>query len=134
SFFAQASTFLFRSSSKASVASQVLSKMQKLMRDRFVYSQGLQCNCLLATLGNQDDVRQRLVLNAQYEQFVQHMWESIIAESSELLVPVFDTERPIVSTSDMFRKLNLAGRLSSLARLAFYECRTRTIMLKRQNC
>jgi type III restriction enzyme len=32
---------------------------------------------------------------------VQHMWESIITENTESLVPVFDTERPIVSTGDM---------------------------------
>jgi type III restriction enzyme len=32
---------------------------------------------------------------------VQHMWESIIPENTESLVPIFDTERPIVSTGDV---------------------------------
>ncbi len=32
---------------------------------------------------------------------VQHMWESIITENTESLVPIFDTERPIISTGDM---------------------------------
>ena len=52
-------------------------------------------------LFNQDDVRRRLVVTLNLSKVVQHMWESIITENSESLVPVFDTERPIVSTGDM---------------------------------
>jgi type III restriction enzyme len=49
----------------------------------------------------QDDVRRRLVVTLNLSKIVQHMWESIITENTESLVPVFDTERPIVSTGDM---------------------------------
>ena len=52
-------------------------------------------------LFNQDDVRRRLVVTLNLSKVVQHMWESIITENSESLVPVFDTERPILSTGDM---------------------------------
>ena len=52
-------------------------------------------------LFNQDDLRRRLVITLNLGKIVQHMWESIIPENSEALVPVFDTERPIVSTGDM---------------------------------
>jgi type III restriction enzyme len=52
-------------------------------------------------LFNQEDLRRRLVVTLNLSKVVQHMWESIIAENSESLVPVFDTERPIVSTGDM---------------------------------
>ena len=52
-------------------------------------------------LFNQDDVRQRLVVTLNMSKVVQHMWESIITENTESLVPIFDTERPIISTGDM---------------------------------
>ncbi len=32
---------------------------------------------------------------------VQHIWESIVPENTESRVPIFDTERPILSTGDM---------------------------------
>jgi type III restriction enzyme len=51
--------------------------------------------------GNQDDLRRRLVITLNLGKVVQHMWESIISENTESVVPVFDTERPIVSTGDM---------------------------------
>ena len=49
----------------------------------------------------QDDVRRRLVVTLNMSTIVQHMWESIITENTESLVPVFATERPIISTGDM---------------------------------
>jgi type III restriction enzyme len=52
-------------------------------------------------LFNQDDLRRRLVVTLNIGKVVQHMWESIIPENTESMVPVFDTERPIVSTGDM---------------------------------
>ena len=52
-------------------------------------------------LFNQDDVRRRLVVTLNMSKVVQHMWESIITENTESLVPIFDTERPIISTGDM---------------------------------
>ncbi len=52
-------------------------------------------------LFNQDDLRRRLVVTLNMTKVVQHMWQSINTENTESLVPVFDTERPIVSTGDM---------------------------------
>jgi type III restriction enzyme len=52
-------------------------------------------------LFNQEDLRRRLVITLNMSKVVQHMWESITTENTESLVPVFDTERPIVSTGDM---------------------------------
>jgi type III restriction enzyme len=52
-------------------------------------------------LFNQDDLRRRLVITLNLGKVVQHMWESITSENTESLLPVFDTERPIVSTGDM---------------------------------
>ncbi|MGH7798224.1 MAG: BPTD_3080 family restriction endonuclease [Candidatus Binatia bacterium] len=52
-------------------------------------------------LFNHDDLRRRLVITLNLGKVVQHMWERISSENTESLVPVFDTERPIVSTGDM---------------------------------
>jgi type III restriction enzyme len=52
-------------------------------------------------LFNQEDLRRRLVVTLNLSKIVQHLWESIIAENTESLAPIFDTERPIVSTGDM---------------------------------
>ena len=49
----------------------------------------------------QDDLRRRLVVTLNLSKVVQHMWESITPENTDLLVPIFDRERPIVSTGDM---------------------------------
>lgn len=52
-------------------------------------------------LFNQDEIRRRILITLNMSKIVQHMWESIIPENTESLVPVFDTERPIVATGDM---------------------------------
>jgi len=52
-------------------------------------------------LFNQDELRRRLVITLNLGKVVQHMWENIGSENTESLVPVFDTERPIISTGDM---------------------------------
>jgi type III restriction enzyme len=52
-------------------------------------------------LFNQDDVRRRILITLNMSKIVGHMWESIIPENTESLVPIFDTERPIISTGDM---------------------------------
>ncbi|MGH8546941.1 MAG: DEAD/DEAH box helicase, partial [Gammaproteobacteria bacterium] len=44
-------------------------------------------------LFNQDDVRRRILITLNMGKIVQHMWESIIPENTESLVPIFDTER-----------------------------------------
>jgi type III restriction enzyme len=66
--------------------------------EEFVASDKIQ---ITPPLFNQDDLRRRLVVTLNLSKIVQHMWENIIAENTESLAPVFDTERPAVSTGDM---------------------------------
>jgi type III restriction enzyme len=75
----------------------LLARLIRLMEE-FVASGKID---IVPPLFNQDDLRRRLVVTLNLGKVVQHMWESIITENSEALVPVFDTERPIVSTGDM---------------------------------
>ena len=66
--------------------------------ERFIGSERLRITpALFAT----DDLRRRLVLTLNMSRLVQHLWEAIRFENTSALVPVFDTERPIRSTSDM---------------------------------
>src|SRR6185437_7753375 len=50
---------------------------------------------------NKDDKRRRLVLTLDMTKVVQHLWEAIRYENALTLEPIFDSERPIRSTSDM---------------------------------
>jgi type III restriction enzyme len=53
-------------------------------------------------LFNEDDKRRRIVITLNMTKVVQHLWEAIRFENALTLEPVFDTERPIRSTGDMF--------------------------------
>jgi type III restriction enzyme len=53
-------------------------------------------------LFNQEPLRRRVVLTLSMRKIVQHIWEAINFNNALRLVPVFDTERPIRSTKDMF--------------------------------
>ena len=75
----------------------LLARLIRLMEE-FVQSSKVQ---ITPPLFNQGDLRRRLVITLNLGKVVQHMWESIIAENTESFVPVFDSERPIVSTGDM---------------------------------
>jgi type III restriction enzyme len=75
----------------------LLARLIRVMEE-FVASGKIQ---ITPPLFYQDDLRRRLVVTLNLSKIVQHMWESIIAENTESLVPVFDRERPIVSTGDM---------------------------------
>ncbi len=48
-----------------------------------------------------DDLRRRILLTLNMNRVVQHIWEAIRFENTLQLTPVFDTERPILSTGDM---------------------------------
>jgi type III restriction enzyme len=48
-----------------------------------------------------DDLRRRILLTLNMNRVVQHIWEAIRFENTLQLEPVFDTERPILSTADM---------------------------------
>jgi type III restriction enzyme len=52
-------------------------------------------------LFNQDDLRRRIILTLNMNKVVQHIWEAIRCENTTALEPVFDPERPILSTGDM---------------------------------
>jgi type III restriction enzyme len=52
-------------------------------------------------LFNRDELRRRIVLTLNMNKIVQHIWEAIRFENTERLEPVFDTQRPILSTADM---------------------------------
>jgi type III restriction enzyme len=52
-------------------------------------------------LFSQEPLRRRIVLTLNMNRIVQHIWEAIRFENTQALALVFDTERPIRSTSDM---------------------------------
>ena len=52
-------------------------------------------------LFNRDDLRRRLVITLNMTRLVQHIWEAIRFENAEAMEPVFDRDRPILSTGDM---------------------------------
>ncbi len=56
---------------------------------------------IIPPLFNEDDLRRRIVLTINMSKIVQHIWEAIHFENTERLVPVFDADFPIRSTSMM---------------------------------
>ncbi|HLQ45657.1 MAG TPA: DEAD/DEAH box helicase family protein, partial [Planctomycetaceae bacterium] len=52
-------------------------------------------------LFNADEVRRRIVLTLNMTKIVHHIWEAIRCENTERLEPVFDSQRPILSTANM---------------------------------
>jgi type III restriction enzyme len=50
---------------------------------------------------NQDEMRRRVLLTVNMDRIVQHIWQEIRFANTEQLVPVFDTQRPLLSTADM---------------------------------
>lgn len=52
-------------------------------------------------LFNTDELRRRIVITLNLTTIVQHIWQAIRFENSQMLVPVFDTDHPIRSTGDM---------------------------------
>jgi type III restriction enzyme len=52
-------------------------------------------------LFNQDKVRKNILLTLNISRIIQHFWVAIKDQNAEVIVPVFDSEKPIRSTSDM---------------------------------
>jgi type III restriction enzyme len=52
-------------------------------------------------LFEQDETRRRVLYTLNMTRIVQHLWEALTFENAEAIVPVFDKERPIRSTSDV---------------------------------
>jgi type III restriction enzyme len=50
---------------------------------------------------DQDDGKRRVLLTLNMSKVVQHIFEAILFENTESLIPVFDRERPVRSTADM---------------------------------
>jgi len=53
-------------------------------------------------LFNRDLRRRRILLTLNMNRIVRHLWKEIRHENAQMLAPVFDSERPIRSTGDMF--------------------------------
>lgn len=53
------------------------------------------------SLYDQDELSRRILLILNMNRIVQHIWEAIRFENTSQLAPVFDTQRPLMSTTDM---------------------------------
>lgn len=56
---------------------------------------------ITSNLFNRDKVRRNILLTLNISRIIQHFWVAIKDQNAEILSPVFDSERPIRSTSDM---------------------------------
>lgn len=52
-------------------------------------------------LFNQDEKRKRILILLNMNKVIQHIWNEIIPDNTEMLMPVFDKENPIRSTGDL---------------------------------
>jgi type III restriction enzyme len=52
-------------------------------------------------LFHQDNSKRKILIILNMNKIIQHIWSEIRAENTEKLTPVFDTERPIRSTTDV---------------------------------
>ncbi|MEW6536925.1 MAG: type III restriction endonuclease subunit R, partial [Candidatus Auribacterota bacterium] len=52
-------------------------------------------------LFNHSEIKRRILLTLNMSKVVHHIWGAIRSESTEAVVPVFDSEKPIRSTGDM---------------------------------
>ncbi len=66
--------------------------------EKFIGSKKIQID---PPLFNQDDLRRRILITLNMNKIVQHVFEAIRFENTESIEPVFDTERPIRSTSNV---------------------------------
>ena len=56
---------------------------------------------IIPALFNSDDLRRRLIITLNMTRLVQHIWEAIRFENAETVEPMFDRDRPVLSTGDM---------------------------------
>ena len=68
-----------------------------------------------------DDLRRRLIITLNMKKLVQHIWEAIKFEQASTIAPVFDRDRPILSTGDM-RAWNTRKPLGSAVRSHINYC------------
>ncbi len=66
--------------------------------EKFIYSEKI---VIKNPLFNQDESRKRILIMLNMNKVVQHIWNEIRSVNTEALMPVFDKENPIRSTSDI---------------------------------
>ena len=49
----------------------------------------------------QDELRRRIIITLNMSRIVQHVWDTVRQENTEKLMPVFDRDHPLRSTTDM---------------------------------
>ena len=75
----------------------LLAKLIRLVEE-FIQSDFIEINPPLFSL---DEIRRRILITLNMSKIVQHIWQAIYLENTEVIEPVFDPEHPIRSTSDM---------------------------------
>ncbi|TWU46499.1 BPTD_3080 family restriction endonuclease [Rubripirellula reticaptiva] len=78
---------------RESLLSQVISIVDRVLR-----SDRVRAN---SESYNEDPLKRRILLILNMNRIVQHIWEAIRFENTMRLTPVFDSHRPLLSTSDM---------------------------------
>lgn len=78
--------------SKESLLAQVIRIVEEVLRSDLI-----RCK----TAGFDDDLKRRVLLILNMNRIVHHIWEAIRFSNTIELNPVFDCQRPILSTSDM---------------------------------
>jgi type III restriction enzyme len=79
--------------SRESLLAQVIAHVE-----RFIRSPRIEIE---PALFYQDDLKRRILLTLNMNKIVQHVFDRIKSDSTEALVPIFDTTKPIRSTGDM---------------------------------
>jgi len=79
--------------SKDALLAQLVRLVEQFIRSDKIY--------ITPPLFYQDELRRRLIVTLNMTKVVQHIWDAIRLENTEKLEPVFDRDRPIVSTADM---------------------------------
>jgi type III restriction enzyme len=75
----------------------LLAKLIRLVEE-FIHSDLIQ---ITPPLFNRDEIRRRILLTLNMRKVVQHIWNAIYLENTEVVEPVFDPIHPIRSTGDM---------------------------------
>ena len=78
---------------KSILLAQLVRLIEQIIRSDFIM--------ITPALFNRDDLRRRLIITLNMTKLVQHLWQAIRFDNAEAVVPVFDRDRPILSTGDM---------------------------------
>jgi len=81
------------SGNKDILIAQVIPLVEKVVRSRKIRIE--------PDFYDADDMRRRIIITLNMNKVVQHIWEAIRFENTQTLLPNYDRERPIRSTSDM---------------------------------